>query len=136
MLFSFFFFCFSGMHPWHMEVPRLGVKLELQLQAYTTAIAAPDPSRICDLHSSQQCWILNPLSEARVQTHILIYTSWVLNLLSHNGNSLYCAFISMSGIHLKKIYKTCGEGGKCDSLRKKKNSRSRLTDKGIGRQGF
>ena len=33
---------------------------------HTTATAMPDPSRICDLHhSSQQCWILNPLSEAR-----------------------------------------------------------------------
>ena len=33
---SFLFF-FLGPHPWHMEVPRLWVKLELQLQAYTTA---------------------------------------------------------------------------------------------------
>ena len=34
--------------------------------AYATATATPDPSRICDLHhSSQQHWILNPLSEAR-----------------------------------------------------------------------
>ena len=23
---SFFIFCFSGLHPWHMDVPRLGVK--------------------------------------------------------------------------------------------------------------
>ena len=33
-----------------MEVPRLGVKLELQLPAYTTATATPEPSRVCDLH--------------------------------------------------------------------------------------
>ena len=33
---------------WHMEVPRLGVKLELQLLAYTTATAMQDPSYICD----------------------------------------------------------------------------------------
>ena len=26
----FFFFCFLGPHPWHTEVPRLGVKSELQ----------------------------------------------------------------------------------------------------------
>ena len=26
-----FYFCFLGPHPQHMEVPRLGVKLELQL---------------------------------------------------------------------------------------------------------
>ena len=32
-----------GLHPGHMEVPRLGVKLELQLPAYTTATAMQDP---------------------------------------------------------------------------------------------
>ena len=36
-LFFLFFFCFSGLHPLHMEVPRLGVKLDLQLLAYNTA---------------------------------------------------------------------------------------------------
>ena len=44
-----------------MEVPRLGVKLELQLPAYTTATAMPDPIRVCDLHhSSRQRQILKP----------------------------------------------------------------------------
>ena len=38
VFFSFFlFFCSLGPHPPHMEVPRLGVELELQLAAYTTA---------------------------------------------------------------------------------------------------
>ena len=56
-----------------MEVPRLGVELELQLPAYTTAT---DPSRVCDLHhSSWQRWILNPLSEARDWTHHLMVPS-------------------------------------------------------------
>ena len=32
----------------------------------------------------QQCWILNPLNEARHHTYILMDTSWVLNMLSHN----------------------------------------------------
>ena len=55
-----------------MEVPGLGVKLELQLPAYTTATATPDPSHIFDLHhSSRQCQILNPLSKARDQTRNL-----------------------------------------------------------------
>ena len=35
----FFFFCFLGLHSWHMDVPKLGVELELQLLAYTTAMA-------------------------------------------------------------------------------------------------
>ena len=33
------FFGFLGSYLRHMEVPRLGVKLELQLPAYTTATA-------------------------------------------------------------------------------------------------
>ena len=58
-----------------MEDPRLGVELELQLLAYTAATAAQDPSYVCDLHhSSQQCWIPNPLSEARDRTA----SSWIL----------------------------------------------------------
>ena len=49
-----------------MEVPRLGVESELQLPAYTTATATPDMSQVFDLHhNSQECQILNPLSEAR-----------------------------------------------------------------------
>ena len=48
--------------PRHMEVPRLGVHLELLLPAYTTATAMRDPTRVCDLpHSSRQRQILNPL---------------------------------------------------------------------------
>jgi len=49
-----------------MEVPRLGVKSELQLLAYATDIAILDPSHVSDLyHSSQQGGILNPMSKAR-----------------------------------------------------------------------
>ena len=39
MVISFFFFL--GPHPGHIEVPRLGVKSELQLPAYTTAMVLP-----------------------------------------------------------------------------------------------
>ena len=71
-----------------MEVPRLGVKSELQLQAYTIATATWDLSHVCHLyHSSQHHWILNPLSKARHQTLILMDTSRVLNPPSHNRNS-------------------------------------------------
>ena len=58
-----------------MEVPRLGVKLELQLLACVTATATamPDPSHICDLDdSSQQCQILNALIEVMVRTFVLM----------------------------------------------------------------
>ena len=80
---------FLGPHLQPVEVPRLGAELELQLPAYTTATATPDPHSICDLHhSSNQHQILNPLSEARDRTPSIMNTSQVLNLLSHNGNSL------------------------------------------------
>ena len=82
-LFSFFL----GLHLWHMEVPGIGVKSELQLPAYVTVTATPDLSSIYDLHHSLwQCQILNLLSQARDRTLILIDTSWV-NLLSHNRSS-------------------------------------------------
>ena len=69
--FFFFFPFFLGLHSRHMEVPRLGVKSELQLLAYTTATAIQDLSCICKLHhSSQQRQILNPLNEARDRTSV------------------------------------------------------------------
>ena len=61
-----------------MEILRLGVKLELQLLAYATATAMPDLSRVCILHhSSQQCWIPDPLSKGSDQTNILMASSWL-----------------------------------------------------------
>ena len=78
-----------------MEVPGLGVESEQQLLAYTTAAATLDLSGICDLHrSSQQHWILNPLSEVRDRTPVLMDTSEVLNVLSHNGNSRMIHFFA------------------------------------------
>ena len=45
----FFGGVFLGLHLRHMEVPRLGVELELQLPAYLTATATPDPNNVFDL---------------------------------------------------------------------------------------
>ena len=61
-----------------MEVPRLGVKSELQLLVHTTATETWDPSHVCDLYNrSQQHQIPDPLSEATDLTHILMATSRV-----------------------------------------------------------
>ena len=61
-----------------MEVSRLGVELELQLPAYTTAMQ--DLNRVCDLHhSSRQHQILNALSKARDQTCLLTNPSCIVN---------------------------------------------------------
>ena len=71
-----------------MEVPRLGVELKPQLLAYTRATATWNPSCVCHLHSSSgQRWILNPLSEYRGWTRILMDTGCVHNPLSHNEHS-------------------------------------------------
>ena len=73
-------------------VPRLGAELELQLLAQPQAM--PDQSHIGDLRCSlRQHWILNPLSEARDQTRILVDTSWIFNPLSHNMNLLSSVFL-------------------------------------------
>ena len=61
-----------------MKVPRLGVKSELYLQVYTTATETQDPSCVYDLYySSEQCWILNPLSKTRDRTLNLMNTSQI-----------------------------------------------------------
>ena len=83
---SFILFFFSGPHPRHMEVPRLGVEWELQLLVCPTATATWDLSRVCELHhSSGQCRILNPLSEARDHTQILMGTSQARYHCATNG---------------------------------------------------
>ena len=76
LLFFLCLFCLLWPHLQHMEVPRLGTESELQLPTYATATG--DPSHVCNLHhTSQQRWILNPLSEARVRTYILMNTTQI-----------------------------------------------------------
>ena len=84
------FFCFLGPHLWHMEVPRLGLKSELQLLAYATATATSDLSRVCDLHhSSWQCWILNLPSEARDRTCNLMVPSRICLCCTMTGTPCF-----------------------------------------------
>ena len=70
-----------------MKVPGLGVKLELQLQAYTTATATWDAAcatyaTACSDAGSLTHWVrpeMEPVSPWSL--------CWVLNPLSHNENS-------------------------------------------------
>ena len=79
-----------------MEVPRLGVELELWPLAYTTATAMWDPSRVCDLHhSSWQRRILNPLREVRDQTRKLMVPSRI---------HFRCAMTRTPSFHLFNSY--------------------------------
>ena len=81
-IFCTLFFSFLGLHAWHIEVPRLGVKPELQLLD-ATATAMPDLSHICNAVFLTH-WARSGIEPA---------SSWVLvrfiNPLSHSGNSLY-----------------------------------------------
>ena len=99
----FFCFCFLGLHPRHMRVPRLRVKSEPQLPAYARATAIRDPSWVCDLyHSSWQRWIPDQLSEARDQTPILMDTSWICFHWATKGTPcFYFLFVCVLGGNFK-----------------------------------
>ena len=92
--FLVFVFFFLGPPLRHMAFSRLGVKSELQLPAYTTTTAPQDPSLVCNLHhSSQQCQILNSLSEARDQTHNLMVPSLIHFCCTTTGTPI-CLFFT------------------------------------------
>ena len=75
------------------EVPRLGVKSELQLPVYTTDTATRDLSRVFELHHSlQQHWIFNPLTGARDQTCVLMDSSQIRFCWSMRGAPLWFLF--------------------------------------------
>ena len=82
-LYFLLLFLLLELHLQHMEVPRLGVQSELQLPAYTTATGTSNLNCIFNLYQ-----ILNPRSNARDQTHILLDMGRVLKPLSHSANSL------------------------------------------------
>ena len=99
--FCLFIYCFLGLQLRNMEVLRLGVELELELLAYTTATATWNLSHVCSLHhSSQHLWIFNPLSEARDWTRILMdpshiyyhWTTWVCYRWATTGSLLWSFF--------------------------------------------
>ena len=92
VFFSFFFPFFFRAALWHMEVPRLGVKLELRLLAYTTATATPDLSCSYDLHhkahgnaGSLACWMRPGIEPASL---------WILFISAEPQWELPCAFFS------------------------------------------
>ena len=106
------FFLFKGPHLQPMEVSTLGGESEQQLLAYATAMATPDLSRTWDVHHClQQCQILIPLSKVRDRTRILMDTSWVLNPLSHNGNSISTIFHLSSQGSDQSSFSTLSEDG-------------------------
>ena len=64
-----------------MDIPRLGVQSKLELPAYTTATATPNPSYVCDLHvSSRQPGSLSHGARPGIEPA-------PSRILNHNGNS-------------------------------------------------
>ena len=103
--FAFLLVCFFGLHPQHMEVPRLGVKSELRLPACTTATATLDLNWLCKLCcSSRQCQILNPLSKARGRIHILRGTIWIRYCLATMGTPWFLCDVFVSANFAEFIY--------------------------------
>ena len=92
-MYLFSFLGRGGPHPHHMEVPRLEIESELQPPAYAIATAVWDPSHTFDLHhSSQQCQIFNPLSEAKDWTCKLMVTSQIRFRCATMGTPCYIYF--------------------------------------------
>ena len=74
----FIFVFFFRATPAALGSSQLGSNLSGQLRSYATATATWEPRCVGDLHySSQQCRLLNPLSEARDWTCILMDTCQV-----------------------------------------------------------
>ena len=89
VLFIYLFF-FLGLYLLHMEVSGLGVELELQLPAYATATARRDPK--ASMTYTAACGNVGSLTHW-ARPRIESTSSWtlcgILNLLSHNGNSVW-----------------------------------------------
>ena len=99
------FFFFLGPHPWHMEVPGLGVESELQLLIYTTVTAMPDLSHVCNLlRSLRQHGIFNPLSEARDWTHNLPDTMSSSQLTGPQQKLLHEAHFDIQSRQLPNLF--------------------------------
>ena len=87
------FFFFFRAAPVTYGSSWLGVESGLQLSAYTTSTTTPDLNHVCSLHhSSQQCQILNTLSQARDQTYNLMVTSWICFHCATMGTPLLLDF--------------------------------------------
>ena len=80
---------FIGLHLRHMEVPRVGAELELQLPAYTRATVTPDLSHICDTTAYSNTGSLTHWSRPGIK----LLSSWMLvgfvNRWAMTGTPIY-----------------------------------------------
>ena len=84
---NYFFFLFrTTLMAYGSSHARGRIRAAAVHHSHSSARSEPHPISICDLcYSLQQGWILDPMSEARDQTHILMDISQALNLLSLSG---------------------------------------------------
>ena len=88
----FFLFCFLGLHPWHMEVPRLRGPIRATDAGHSHS-HSHIRSEPCLQPTPWQRRILNPLNEARNWTRNLTVPSWIRRFpLHHDRNSLKTLF--------------------------------------------
>ena len=96
--------------------------MELQLPACTTATATQDLSHVCDLHhSSWQCQICDPLSEARDQTHVLRDPSWIHFRCAARGTQISVS--DVNGISILEQGKELGALKSEEKIAKKKSNK-------------
>ena len=100
----FFFFFFLGLQLQHMEVPKLGSPM-------WTAAYWPQPQQrtICTMSvtyttAGDNAGSFNPLSKGSDWTCILMDSSWILNPLSHHGNTSNLLFFIHLHSFLKNIF--------------------------------
>ena len=96
------FLFFSGLHLWHLEVPSLWGQIRATAASHSHSNPRSEP-RLRLHHSSWQCKILNPLSEARDWTRILIDSSHVHYLSATVGtpSNILCRWIMTEGQWLR-----------------------------------
>ena len=94
---AYFFFLlllFLGMHPWHMEIPRLGGRTGATAASLHHTHGNTDLSSVGGLHhSSRQRQILHPLSRARDWTRNLMGTSQIRFRCATMGTPSKCLLL-------------------------------------------
>ena len=91
-----------------MEVPRLGVKLELPLLAYILHSHTRSKPR---LQPTWQCQILNPLSEARDWTYVFMDASQISFCWATTGTPRKNFWADKCSISRNSVGKRGGAGG-------------------------
>ena len=117
--FFFVLFCFFFvLHPEHMDVPRLGIELELQLPAYTTDTAMQDSRCLCALTTALSStislthWAM-PSSSWNLIRFISAVPQWELHKPFKEvlfGSSLVAQWLRIWHYHCSGLGHCCGMG--------------------------